>query len=129
MENLSKVISLHQASIISGYHQDYLSFLIRKREIKGEKMGRNWVTTEEEIRNYILNKEIKHKKSILKYFLYFKKINKGLISGFICFVIFSVGIYVYNDQTSVRDETQVLNKQFSNFPKPEIKEVARELKF
>jgi len=129
MENLRKVISLHQASIISGYHQDYLSSLMRKREIKGQKMGRNWFTTEEEIRKYILNQEIRHKKSAFKYFLYLKKINKGFASGLVCFVIFSAGIYVYNKATYNTDRPQAFNTQNSNINKPEIKKVTQELQF
>src|SRR3989344_9478293 len=97
MENLRKVISLHQASRISGYHQDYLSSLIRKNEIKGEKMGGNWFTTEDEIKNYIFKQKIRHKKWIVKYFLYFKKINKSFLYAFVCLAFLSVGIYFYNE--------------------------------
>jgi len=70
VENLEKVISLHQASKISGYHQDYLSALIRKKDIKGEKLGGNWFTTEEEIKKYIFKQKTRNKKWIIKYFLY-----------------------------------------------------------
>src|SRR3990167_10337324 len=98
MENLKKVISLHQASQISGYHQDYLSSLLRKKEIKGGKMGGNWFTTEEEVKNYIFKQKIRNKKWIVKYFLYFKKMNKSFIYAFICLALFSVGLYFYNEK-------------------------------
>ena len=106
MENLKKVISLHQASQISGYHQDYLSSLIRKNEIRGEKMGGNWFTTEEEIENYIFKQKIRHKKWIIKYFLYFQKINKSFLYAFICVALLSAGIYFYNENYSAT-QTQI----------------------
>ncbi len=129
MENLRKVISLHQASLISGYHQDYLSSLIRKREIKGEKMGRNWFTTEEEIKNYLLKQEIRHKKSILKYFLYFKKIKKSFVVAFICLVIVSAGIYFANQNNFSEVKTRTANTDNSLINKLATKEEAKELQF
>ena len=117
MENLKKVISLHQASQISGYHQDYLSSLIRKNEIKGEKMGGNWFTTEEEIKNYIFKQEIRHKKWIIKYFLYFKKANKSFLYAFICLALLSAGIYFYNENysaTQTQTQTQAVIKEEFN---------------
>jgi len=122
MENLRKVISLHRASQISGYHQDYLSSLIRKNEIKGEKVGRNWCTTEEEIKGYMLKQEIRHKKSILKYLLYFKRINKSFVSAFICLAIFSVGIYFYNKESHNQIATQTIHTQFPQINQPEVKD-------
>ena len=71
MPNLKKIISLNQASKISGYHQDYLSSLIRKNELKGEKIGNSWFTTEEEIRKYLAEKE---KSSIIKKILKLEKL-------------------------------------------------------
>ena len=83
MGNLNKVISLHQASKISGYHQDYLSSLIRKNEIEGQKMGGNWFTTEEEIRNYIFKQKIRNKNWVVKFLMYFKKMNKSFLYSLI----------------------------------------------
>jgi len=53
MKEVTRLISVREASKISGYHQDYISSLIRKGQIRGEKIGRNWVTTTEEIDLYI----------------------------------------------------------------------------
>lgn len=55
---MSGLISLREAAIISGYHQDYLSFLIRKNKLHGEKIGRAWCVKEEELRMFLLNKNI-----------------------------------------------------------------------
>jgi hypothetical protein len=49
MEELKKIISLKEASEISGYNQDYLSSLIRAGKLNGKKMGRSWVTTKEDL--------------------------------------------------------------------------------
>lgn len=129
MENLKKVISLHQASKISGYHQDYLSSLIRKNEIQGQKMGGNWFTTEEEVRSYIFKQEIRHKKWIVRYFLYFKKINKNFIYAVICLTLLSVGIYFYNKISYSEIQAEIINPSFSNISKLEIEEESKELKF
>ena len=129
MENLRKVISLHQASRISGYHQDYLSSLIRKKEIKGEKMGGNWFTTEEEIKNYIFKQKIRHKNWLVKYFLYFKKVNKSFIYAFICLALLSVGLYFYNQKNFGGIQVQTVNTKNSLINKSGIKEEFKELQF
>jgi len=102
MENLKKVISLNQASKISGYHSDYLSALIRKGEIKGEKIGGNWFTTEEELKNYIFKQQIRHKKFALASFLSPKRTQKILVlTGFVFLVVILLGIYVYGKSVQV----------------------------
>jgi len=68
MQNLKKVISLNKASKISGYTQDYLGFLIRSGELKGEKMGRSWFTTEEEINNYFFKRKVRQNKFAFREF-------------------------------------------------------------
>lgn len=132
MENLKKVISLHEASSISGYHQDYLSALIRKNEIKGQKMGGNWFTTEEEVKNYIFKQKIRHKNWIVKYFLFFiKRVNKSFIYALICLVLFSVGLYFYNKEnySEIQTQTQTVNTQNSLINKFGTKIEFKELKF
>ncbi len=112
MGNFKKVISLRQASQLSGYHQDYLSSLLRKNDIRGEKKGSNWFTTEEEIERYIFKQKIRNKKRIIKYvLLLFKKINMNVIYVFIYLVLFSVGVYFYN---KVEMQASIMKPQFSN---------------
>lgn len=53
---MSSFISLHEAAILSGYHQDYLSFLIRKNKLNGRKIGRSWCVKKNDIRNFMLDK-------------------------------------------------------------------------
>lgn len=43
-------ISLSQAAEISGYHQDYLGQLCRMGKIRADKIGRNWYTTQTELK-------------------------------------------------------------------------------
>jgi hypothetical protein len=51
---LDELISLREASELSGLSQGHLSLLIRKGELWGTKIGRNWVTTEKSVRGYII---------------------------------------------------------------------------
>lgn len=43
-------VSLSQAAEISGYHQDYLGQLCRLGKIRAAKIGRNWYTTQTELK-------------------------------------------------------------------------------
>lgn len=132
MPNLKKVISLHQASIISGYHQDYLSSLIRKGEINGEKMGGNWLTTEEEIERYIFKQKIRNKNWLVRNFLLLiKKTNKSLLYAVVCLIIFSTGLYFYNKNnvSEIKTNTQTNNIKISNINQLGINEEFKELKF
>ena len=128
-------ISLKEASSISGYHPDYLSALIRKGEIEGEKVGRNWVTTEEEIRNYIFKQKIRHKNWITKNFLFFfKKMNKSFLFAGVCLVIFSAGIYFYNQKSfnnkiQIQNQAKTENVEFSNIKTLSRVQQANDLKF
>ena len=38
-EKKTQYISLKQASLISGYHPDYIGYLIRKGKLKGVRVG------------------------------------------------------------------------------------------
>lgn len=53
---MSGIISLREASKISGYHQDYLSFLIRKNKLQGQKIGKVWCVKEDDLRNFMQEK-------------------------------------------------------------------------
>jgi len=44
-ESIENLISLQEASKLSGYHPDYLSFLARGGKLQAQKIGRNWVTS------------------------------------------------------------------------------------
>lgn len=48
-----KYISLSKAAEMTDYSQEYISLLCRTKKMKGTKMGRNWVTTSEWVREYI----------------------------------------------------------------------------
>ncbi|HAS80902.1 MAG: hypothetical protein UR25_C0001G0002 [Candidatus Nomurabacteria bacterium GW2011_GWE1_32_28] len=105
MENLKKIISLNQASKITGYHSDYLSSLIRKKEIKGRKIGGNWFTTEEEINNYIFKQKIRHNKLAVGDFLSQKKTKKiFVITGILLVCSLFFGIYLYGKNKKIISE-------------------------
>ncbi|HEY5600737.1 MAG TPA: hypothetical protein VIK81_01470, partial [Patescibacteria group bacterium] len=57
------IISLAEASKLTGYHQDYLGFLCRTGKLRGFKVGRNWVTTKEAVET--LKRGIKDEASAL----------------------------------------------------------------
>ena len=48
-----KIISLKKAAENSGYHPDYLGYLIRNGKLEGKKIGRNWFTTEKAIKDFM----------------------------------------------------------------------------
>jgi hypothetical protein len=102
MENLKKVISLSEASKIYGYHSDYLSSLIRKGEIKGKKVGGNWFTTEEAIKEYLFKQKVRHKKFALVDFFSPTRMKKILFSAGLFFVfLVLVSSYIISRNTKV----------------------------
>jgi excisionase family DNA binding protein len=54
----SKLISVMEASKMSGLTTGHLRKLLREGQIEGVKIGRNWLTTEEAVQEY-LKQEIK----------------------------------------------------------------------
>jgi hypothetical protein len=52
-KNLDDVITLREAGQMSGYHPDYLSFLIRNGKLQGQKLGKTWVTSQSEVRRFL----------------------------------------------------------------------------
>ena len=47
-----RLISLAEAAEISGFSPAHLRYLVRRGIVWGQKIGRNWVTTEEAVREY-----------------------------------------------------------------------------
>jgi hypothetical protein len=54
-QSKSKLISLKEAAVISGYAPDYIGQLIRKGKLPGKQVYFNvaWMTTEEDLQNYM----------------------------------------------------------------------------
>jgi hypothetical protein len=50
---LSDLISITEASEISGLTTRHIRYLAAKGEIWARKLGRNWFTTEESVRSYL----------------------------------------------------------------------------
>ena len=50
---LDELISLREASDLSGLSQGHLSHLIRQSDLWGRKIGRNWVTTTKAMKEYL----------------------------------------------------------------------------
>lgn len=53
MNKLDELISLSEASEISGLSSDHLRRLSEQGKLKAQKIGRNWVTTRKNIEDYI----------------------------------------------------------------------------
>lgn len=50
---LDELIPLSQAAELSGLSQPHLALLARRGELWATKLGRNWVTTEQAVREYL----------------------------------------------------------------------------
>ncbi len=63
-----KYISLQEATQFCNYSQEYLSLRARQRKLKAIKIGRNWVTTKEWVREYLkkYNNNNKRNNNLLK---------------------------------------------------------------
>lgn len=53
--NLGDLMSLHEAAQISGLSHGHLALLIRRGQLWGIKLGRNWVTTRKSIDEYLVS--------------------------------------------------------------------------
>ena len=51
--NLDELISLREAAELSGLSTSYLRLLVRQGDIWGVKLGRNWVTTAEAVKEFL----------------------------------------------------------------------------
>jgi len=51
--NSNEYISLTEASKLCAYSQEYLSLRARQKKLKAVKMGRNWVTTQQWLEEYV----------------------------------------------------------------------------
>jgi hypothetical protein len=57
--DLNELISLYEASQLSGFSASHLRLLVSNRELWGKKIGRNWLTTRQAVQEY---KNIGHKR-------------------------------------------------------------------
>lgn len=94
--DLNKKISLKEASEISGYNPDYLSYLIRTNRLSGYRLGRNWFTTKEDLKNYLFTR-----KPIFKFYLTGKKVKFiFFLTGAVIFIVYLIlsNASFYGDQ-------------------------------
>lgn len=110
MESLKKVISLAQAAKISGYHQDYLGYLIRKGELKGRKVGRAWFTTEEELKNYMFKQKVRRKRSTIWDFLSRKRTQKVVVFVGLVITLASVFFVVHWQDAKKQIDVTITHK-------------------
>lgn len=100
-------ISLKEASEISGYHPDYLSYLIRKGKLEGKRIGRDWFTTQSALENYLLTKKFFSLQEIL-----FSKINpKKVLFSLIAVIIILVTVFLIFSPFSFQKIKEDFNPQ------------------
>ena len=51
--SLEDLITLKQASVLSGLSESHLRLLVRTKKIWGQKVGHNWLTTANMINEYV----------------------------------------------------------------------------
>jgi hypothetical protein len=92
--DLNQWISLEEATRISGYHPDYIGWLIRKGKIKGRKIysDYSWLTTKESIKKYQRELEKSKPKFVRIHHLLSKTFSiswRSLYAAFIIFILIS----------------------------------------
>jgi hypothetical protein len=50
---LTELISLAEAAALSGLSHGHLALLVRRGDLWGKKIGRNWVTTKKAVLDYL----------------------------------------------------------------------------
>jgi excisionase family DNA binding protein len=93
----NELISLREASKITGYHPDYLSSLIRKNELKGHRLGRMWFVSQSELKDFIRQKE-NHTRSAPSNF--FQKLTKVIFAIFVIVLVVFVSSQVIRNAES-----------------------------
>ena len=61
--SLDELISLQEAAELSGLSTSYLRLLVRQGDIWGAKLGRNWVTTAEAVKEFLATERKRGPKS------------------------------------------------------------------
>lgn len=108
MESLKKIINLNEAAKMSGYTPDYLGYLIRQGEMKGRKVGRSWVTTEEEVNNYIFKKKVRQNELAIDYFVSRKRVRNILNITCVLLILATIIVmFSQGEKTKVNIETNL----------------------
>ena len=87
-------ISLKEVAKLTGYHPDYISYLIRNKKIDAEKIGRNWFTTKEEVQSYLSTKKYLSAGTLLK--------RNAFVFIVLVMVVVGLGAYYYMPQSDTR---------------------------
>ncbi len=110
---MSGLISLREAATISGYHQDYLSFLIRKNKLHGEKIGRVWCVKEGDLQKFLLEKNNTDDKNLEK-----QRTNKHFtprVSVMIFALVAIILLFVVMIQSNSSQQNMNLSKKGTGF--------------
>jgi hypothetical protein len=58
-DDKNRLISLAEASELYGFNADYLGQLANRGRLKAQKVGKMWVTTPQDVENYIASRQKK----------------------------------------------------------------------
>jgi hypothetical protein len=56
-DDKTRLISLPEAAELYGFHSEYLSNLARKGRLKAQKVGNFWVTTPQDVEDFIRSRQ------------------------------------------------------------------------
>ena len=56
-DDKGRLISLPEAAALYGFHSEYLSTLVRKGRLKGQKVGGRWITTPQNVEDFICSRK------------------------------------------------------------------------
>jgi len=56
-DDKNRLISLPEAAELYGFNAAYLSQLAKKGRLKAQKVGNSWVTTPQDVENYIASRQ------------------------------------------------------------------------
>ena len=56
-DDKTRLISLPEAAELYGFHPEYLGKLARKGRLKAQKIGTSWVTTPQNVEDYISSRQ------------------------------------------------------------------------
>lgn len=55
-DQFKNLMSIEEAALYSGLSKRHLRLLLEQGKIKGKKIGRDWITTNEEVESYLRTK-------------------------------------------------------------------------
>lgn len=114
INGLKGLITSKEASQISGYHPDYLSWLVRTQKLKGVKVGKNWFIDVKDLQKYCSGQV----SMTLKDFLFSNPKRKILVIGAMIFAafltVFLIGYLFFDLDFGLQNKSQIRQLEIEN---------------